>query len=80
MQRGRHGRFRHDAAAGALAHFARPAGGGGASPPYGKGNGRDYVFRAPELYLRADVEGALARARKEGGAQPLEKAPRSHRF
>lgn len=38
-----------------------------------KGNGRDYVFRAPELYLRADVEGALARARKEGGAQPLEK-------
>ena len=38
-----------------------------------KGNGHDYVFRAPELYLRADVEEALARARREGGVQPLEK-------
>ncbi len=38
-----------------------------------EGEGRVYTFRAPELYFRADVEGALARARKKGGVQRLEK-------
>lgn len=38
-----------------------------------EGEGRTYTFRAPELYFSADVEGALARARAQGGAQSLEK-------
>ena len=33
--------------------------------------GRSYIFRAPELYYRADVEEALRQARKGAGEYPL---------